>query len=165
MRGRPLHQPPLWSMLGLAFPSPPRGSTARGPRSLEARVYPHRTGESARTHTGNREHLTGLSVLLCGCAESSRRVSGQPLSVSLAPSGGHPASLQRAVTGWSPRTQGAACGRGPPRASCTEVGEAPGAPRGAGSGASPPAPRRVSVSSPGAPAGPRSRSPTASAGG
>lgn len=41
VRGRRLHQPRLRSMLGLAFPSPPRSSTARGPRSLEARVYRH----------------------------------------------------------------------------------------------------------------------------
>lgn len=47
---------------------------------------------SARAHThihpGNRKCLAGLSVLLCVCAESPRRVCGQPLSVSLAPAGG-----------------------------------------------------------------------------
>lgn len=122
---------------GPRWASPPGGSMARGPRSLETRAYPHRTGESVHTHThrGNREHLTGLSVLLCGCAESPRRVSGLPLSVSLAPSGGlTPRVCSGPSQGGVPELGGQPAAGGPLGLPARRWGRRPGLPGGQDSG-------------------------------
>lgn len=87
------------------------------------------------THRGNREHLTGLSVLLCGCAESPRRVSGLPLSVSLAPSGGlTPRVCSGPSQGGVPELGGQPAARGPLGLPARRWGRRPGLPGGQDSG-------------------------------